>query len=496
MRGKFVAFVIASVLISGTFTLPAPFAFAEDPIPFSGKFVGKHDDGAWETIGKYNVGGEKFKKIPAAGTFEETDVDGCEVITAQGTISLPGGDINADFDLQKCGKFPKYSGTFEVTGGTGQYADMTGSGEASILAGKKHFAGQLDGQIVSAPPDFLDLAVTNNGGGNVAILLGDGAGGFGPATTYTTGPNPHSVTAGDLNGDSNLDLAVANFGSSIGLAILLGDGEGGFGPGTNFAVGGIHPISVALGDFDGDANLDVVTANYDSDNISVYLGDGSGNVGAATTFAVGSHPYSVAIGDFDGDTNLDLAVSNQGTNDVSILLGDGAGGFGSAANYAVVAGPRSVVLGDFNDDSIIDLAVANSAHASVSILLGNGDGTFGAQSPFGVGLNPASVVAGDFDGDSNLDLVTANFPTNSISIILGDGAGGFGPRTDFASGGTLPLAVAAGDFDGDSNQDVAVANANTNNVAILLGDGTGGFGAPALYATGPSPHSIAIGNFD
>ena len=55
----------------------------------------------------------------------------------------------------------------------------------------------------------------------------------------------------------------------------------------------------------------------------------------ATNFGVGSAPRSVAVGDFDGDTDLDLAVANFFSNNVSILLGNGTGGFGTATNFGV-----------------------------------------------------------------------------------------------------------------------------------------------------------------
>ena len=64
-----------------------------------------------------------------------------------------------------------------------------------------------------------------------------------------------------------------------------------------------------------------------SDNVSILLGDGTGNFSAATNFAAGDSPVSVAVGDFNGDGKQDLAVANDNSDNVSILLGDGAGNF-------------------------------------------------------------------------------------------------------------------------------------------------------------------------
>src|SRR5262249_6999925 len=77
---------------------------------------------------------------------------------------------------------------------------------------------------------------------------------------------------------------------------------------------------------------------------------------AAPTYAVGSYPDSVAVGDFNGDRNLDLAVANRtraGT--LSVLLGNGDDSFLPARSYAVGSYPSSVTLGDFNGDGTTDL---------------------------------------------------------------------------------------------------------------------------------------------
>ena len=55
---------------------------------------------------------------------------------------------------------------------------------------------------------------------------------------------------------------------------------------------------------------------------------------AATNFMVGELPLSVAVGDFNGDGKQDLAVANRHSNNVSILLGSGSGTFGAATNFA------------------------------------------------------------------------------------------------------------------------------------------------------------------
>jgi hypothetical protein len=242
---------------------------------------------------------------------------------------------------------------------------------------------------------------------------------FAAPTSFGVDPDPYSVAVGDFNGDGNQDLAVANQnGNDVSVvSVLLGDGAGSFSAPTNFSAG-TYPLSVAVGDFNGDGKQDLAVANVLSDNVSILLGDGAGSFSAPTNFGVGHNPYSVAVGDFNGDGKQDLAVANYGSNNVSILLGNGAGSFSAATNFGAGNYPSSVAVGDFNGDGKQDLATANATLDNVSILLGNGAGSFSAATNFGVGSGPFSVVVGDFNGDGKQDLAVANTNSNNVSILL------------------------------------------------------------------------------
>ncbi len=204
-------------------------------------------------------------------------------------------------------------------------------------------------------------------------------------------------------------------------------------PGSPVSVGsgaGSEPFSIAVGDFNGDGNLDLAVANFDDGTVAILLGDGTGYFSPAPTpiVTVGSGPYSIAVGDFTGDGILDLAVANSGDNTVSILVNDGTGKFSPAATPTVAVGvsPLSVVVGDFLGNGKLDLAVANqfgtdhdeASPGSVSILLGDGTGSFTPAATLPVGYSPYSVAVGDFNGDGVLDLAVANWCGNDINCII------------------------------------------------------------------------------
>jgi hypothetical protein len=312
-----------------------------------------------------------------------------------------------------------------------------------------------------------DLAVANNGGNTVTILLGNGDGTFTSTTVSpATGSNPISIASGDFNGDGKADLAIANQVSGT-VTILLGNGDGTFTPAASPSTG-VWPTSIAVGDFNGDGIPDLAIANAESDTVTILLGNGDGTFTPAASPSTGVWPTSIAVGDFNGDGKLDLAATNVESNTVTILLGNGDGTFtANAVSPPTGIFPESIALGDFNGDGIPDLAVANQDSNTVTILLGKGDGTFMASSVSpATGYNPVSVAVGDFNGDGKSDLAVANYSTYSMTILLGNGDGTFTAGTS-APAGLSPVSIAVSDLNGTGVQDLAVVSIDMGSVTIL-----------------------------
>jgi FG-GAP-like repeat/PASTA domain/FG-GAP repeat len=317
---------------------------------------------------------------------------------------------------------------------------------------------------------------------------------FAPHRSYGTGKRPVSVAIGDLNGDRRPDLATANRDAST-VSVLLNRGDGSFRPKRNYATGR-HPDSVAIGDLTGDGKPDLAIANYDSNSASVLLNQGDGSFQPKFDLKAGGHPLSVAIGDLNGDGKPDLAIGN------SVLLNRGDGSFQPKLDYAMGEG-AFFAIGDLNDDRKPDLATANLDANTVSVFLGRGDGSFRPARDYATGRVPESVAIGDLNGDGKPDLATANADSYTVSVLLNRGDGSFKRKLDYAAGtqpicfGCLsqPLSVAIGDLNGDGKPDLATANYG-GSVSVLPNRGDGSFQAKLDYYPGFGPRSVAIADLN
>ncbi len=319
-----------------------------------------------------------------------------------------------------------------------------------------------------------------------------------PFVSYTVGSGPSCVAAGNFDGVSPPDLAVANQ-SGNSVSILLARGGGSFNEKVDYPVGGLAPLSVAIADLNGDGRQDLVTANGSSSNVSVLLGNGDGTFAAPSTFAVGLSPISVAIDNLDADAKPDLAVANNMGSSISILLGNGDGTFQPKTDYATGTNPNFVAIARLNSGAALDLVTANAGANTVSVLLGNGDGTFGLKSdmPSG-GSMPRWVAVGDYTGDGAADLAVANEGTGApgtagIGILIGNGTGSFIDAwgAPYATDGA-PTSVALGDLDGDGKLDLVATNSMAQSVAVRFRYPSPNPPPPYFYAS-PIPSDFDFG---
>ncbi|WP_374221706.1 FG-GAP-like repeat-containing protein [Hymenobacter sp. DG01] len=339
--------------------------------------------------------------------------------------------------------------------------------------------------------------------GLLSIRLGDGKGGFtGGLPDVTAGIAPRQLLVRDVNADGNPDLLSANILSST-VSVRLGAGNGRF-TGTAEVAVDHHPASLSLADVDSDGDLDLLTANEgiindDNNTVSIRPGNGRGEFAGPLNLPVGAGPTHTATGDLNGDALLDLVTANETANTVSIHLGTGSGTFRPLPDLTVAAQPRFVALGDINNDGRLDLLTAHTNSVNVSARLGNGAGGFASATTVNMSGIPNVLVLTDCNHDGRLDLFGSNYGSNSVAVRLGNGQGGFTGTTNLPIGDSYgPYGLVADDVNQDGHPDLLVINSGIgiNSMGVWLGNGQGGFSKLAETPAGGSPNCMDSGDIN
>lgn len=301
---------------------------------------------------------------------------------------------------------------------------------------------------------------------------------LGPPQTYTTDNAADNVSAGDLDGDGVLDLAVSCPDDASGLTfvdVMKNNGAGAFT--LKASVRTNDPARTAIADFDGDGVNDIVETDWDGMGpAGAWLLHNAGGFTFTTTAWGNLTDYNptLSIGDFDEDGTPEVVanwIDSQNT-------ASGLGGFQivkPASNTIVQAetgfagDTADAVAGDFNGDGHQDIVTASASTGAAKLYLGNGSGTVTFAADFTL---PAGGVrrlyAFDLDRDGKSDLVAVE--TNGTTISYGTSVGLAAASQTLA---VKQRAVAAGDFDHDGRLDLVFGDYLDQTVTFYLATDAG-----------------------
>jgi hypothetical protein len=282
---------------------------------------------------------------------------------------------------------------------------------------------------------------------------------------------------------SNYNLTIGNDGMGV-LEFYLGSGAA-FQSGWPKTTGESVTSSPALGDIDGDGDMEVVVGSYD-DHVYAWHHDGSTVSGwpKKTGWCVSSSP---ALGDIDGDGDIEIVVGS-GDNNVYAWHHDGS----TVSGWPKKTGSRvssSPALGDIDGDGDIEIVVGS---ADYKVYAWHHDGSTVSGWPKKTGWwVHSSPALGDIDGDSDMEVVVGSYDDNVYAWHHdGSAVSGWPNKT----GGDVYSSPALGDIDGDGDMEVVVGSSD-HTVYAWHHDGSAVNGWPKTtgFNVGSSP---ALGDID
>lgn len=295
----------------------------------------------------------------------------------------------------------------------------------------------------------------------------------------TLGQDANDVALGDVDGDGDLDAAVAYNETA---KVWLNQGDGTFVD-SGQSLGNQLSLAVTLADVDNDGDLDAFVIENDSTGNAVWINQGGAQGGTAGAFAsngqsVGDDLSSdVALGDLDGDNDLDAFVTRNVGRPDKVWLNNGSGQFSDSGQTLGSNSSIGLDLGDVDGDGDLDVMAAEDTQTTLWInqggMQGGSEGTFTASGQSLPGNFTISVALGDVDRDDDLDVVSGNV-NGSNHLWLNQGGDQGGTEGNFLDSGqnlgpNNNRQVVLVDVEVDGDLDLFVARNGPNTVWINQG---------------------------
>ena len=344
-------------------------------------------------------------------------------------------------------------------------ARLEGQDEGEAIWGDYDNDGDLDLLIAGENTSFIRLSLIyrNNGSSNFTLAA------------ELEGSYTSAADWGDYDNDGDLDIVLTGEDRTGGkfAKIYRNENNGAFSD-INAALIGVDNGDVAWGDYDNDGDLDIAltgTSSGQGEVTKLYRNEGGGIFTDILAPLVGLGVSAVAWGDYDKDADLDLLVAGQGSAEskVTKLYRNDGGRF--IDTQAAIAGvdEGSVAWGDYDNDGSLDILLTgtDAARQDLAKVYRNDGGNFTDINAPLEGVDLSAAVWGDYDSDGDLDIVLAGDNTAGRDIArVYENAGGIFKLAPIALPQTDHSMLAWGDYDNDNDLDILLAGRGVGNVFI------------------------------
>jgi hypothetical protein len=381
------------------------------------------------------------------------------------------------------------------------YQGSPGSFSASADSGPAIVSGPIgssdidgDGDLELIEPGFDELSIFPQSSPG---LLASPRALPGPVPNFD--PLRH-VAITDLEGDGDADLVSAHsFGSTNSSLFVYFQSAGAYSRTIDFTPPGF-PRTLLARDFDGDGLVDLYLGVVRSSGSGlserlIYFQEAEGAFSAPVFIGGQDTPFASEAVDVDSDGDVDLVTANRSTNDLTVYLQTVPRSFSEPTHLGgpgITEFPVALEAADLDRDGDMDLVCLNTAGSLLTVFLQDSPGSFAA--PLAVGGNANGTIglgqleAIDIDGDEDLDLVS-NAPSGGGLLVLYRSAqGSFGAPVLMGGPGSFVLA----DVDGDGTLDIAQS---ASEMQMYFQELTGSFSA-SLSLGGISGSDLAVADLD
>jgi hypothetical protein len=325
----------------------------------------------------------------------------------------------------------------QIGGGFTEHLLAEVPGPAHVQAVDLDFDGDQDVAVAS-----LGVLFPNNARiGAVIVLENDGRQSFTQRVLVENVARVSDVRAGDLDGDGDLDLAVAQFGYDEGETRWL-ENRGGWRFDSHVLQSLSGPINAEIVDADGDGDRDIVSlVSQEWEEIYVFENDGRGRFTPRRIFGASNEDFGsswISIADLDRDGDPDVVYSNGDAFDYAPPTGRGWNGVQWLENRGSLTfryhrigdfpGASSPQPADLDGDGDLDVVVVSAYNNwdrpdALSLAWFENDGTmrFTLRPVTGTPTHLITLAVGDVNGDGRPDLVTGgmhmSYPFDRMSRV-------------------------------------------------------------------------------